>query len=225
MRIDRETETYCPLAHGTGCTNTQHKELRIHYPVDNLIAPILTILHNKGYKTRFCCSGHPDNLPQGISASITFAFQYAIDAPDGFKFTNNSETRIEAVIPRRDKRHPYTVDEANVMIDNNIRILTKWANNLPTLEEYTEIGQRQNYPVSVPVYAAECVQRIMDEGILPYSVECSASRLKGVVKGRVFGHRSISIQDIMPFTGVECSEFNIAWDEVDKLIDACHRAE
>lgn len=33
------------------------------FEVDDLIAPAISILNKKGYRTAFCCSGHPDRCP------------------------------------------------------------------------------------------------------------------------------------------------------------------
>lgn len=49
---------------------------------DDLIAPIISMLNIKGYKTKACCSGHPypgKNYVYGISGETTFVPTYSIE--------------------------------------------------------------------------------------------------------------------------------------------------
>ncbi|MBQ6501541.1 MAG: hypothetical protein IJI87_09240 [Mogibacterium sp.] len=45
-----------------------------HFEVDDLIAPAIAVLNQKGYKTAFCCSGHSDCLHNPELAYIAFEF-------------------------------------------------------------------------------------------------------------------------------------------------------
>lgn len=44
------------------------------FQVDDLIAPVISLLNRKGYKTAFCCSGHPNTDHDPELAYIAFEF-------------------------------------------------------------------------------------------------------------------------------------------------------
>lgn len=98
--------------------------------IDELLIPTIKILNDKGYFTKFCCSGHYT----GQHPRAYIVFQEGIDipfVPNGFKkeFFNNCIS-IESITHLR---KPTFKDFYEIC--DNAKILLKWANKLPYIDE------------------------------------------------------------------------------------------
>ena len=116
-------EIWCPK---TNCCGTLIE-------VDELLIPTIKILNNKGYITKFCCSGHYTG--QHPRAYITFYEGIDVPSiPNGFKKEMfNNCVCIETTLPFRKP----TIGDFYKICDN-AKTLLKWADNLPYYEEDLE---------------------------------------------------------------------------------------
>lgn len=102
--------------------------------IDELMIPTIKILNQKGYFTRFCCSGHYyDQHPNGY-----IMFEEGIEIPnipkDWNKEMHNDCVIIRSTIPDGSGKRP-TIKDFKKICDN-AKILVDWANKLPDNEEY-----------------------------------------------------------------------------------------
>ena len=121
--------------------------------IDELIAPTIAVLNQKGYTTRFCCSGHPENdwfsldrtEESGVQTSANplnayIAFETGIELPtlpEGF------ETERNVVYDRLVIRKWYKVENAHDneyfekarQILDSMKELYEWALTLPEIEQ------------------------------------------------------------------------------------------
>lgn len=92
--------------------------------IDELMVPTILELNEKGYKTRFCCSGH---VYSASSIHIMFegflAREIKNNLPEGFAFV---ESKLDSFIIR----HEFvTEDKYNEILEYN-KILRDWSVNL-----------------------------------------------------------------------------------------------
>jgi hypothetical protein len=101
--------------------------------IDELLIPTIKILNQKGYYTKFCCSGHYyGQHPNGY-----ISFEEGIDIPflpKGFKkeVFNNCVT-IRSTIKDKIGKRPSIKDFKTIC--NNAKILVEWAISLPYNDE------------------------------------------------------------------------------------------
>lgn len=122
--------------------------------IDELIAPTIQVLNRKGYTTRFCCSGHPENdwlyrdsgeeagyhkSANSLNCYIMFAEGITLpDLPDGFEAEENTYYQL----PRLVIKKWYVVENAfdNQYYEKMKQILRTmeqlyaWAMDLPDFE-------------------------------------------------------------------------------------------
>ena len=98
--------------------------------IDELLIPTIKLLNDKGYMTKFCCSGHYTG--QHPRSYITFYEGIDVPSvPNGFeKNMFNGCVIIESSTPLR---RPTYKDFYKIC--DNAKTLLKWANSLPYLEE------------------------------------------------------------------------------------------
>ncbi len=105
--------------------------------LDELIAPTIIMLNQKGYKTKYCCSGHYYN-----SSTTYINFDSNIERfseiPSGFEYDQdvvNSKQVFKAgnTIRKHYNQNKY-IEKYNEVIKSNKELL-KWAINLPYLEK------------------------------------------------------------------------------------------
>lgn len=97
--------------------------------VDELMLPTIKILNQKGYFTKFCCSGHYyDQHPEGY---ITFYEDIKLpNIPKGWHEENfNNCTTIRSFITKGKYRKPKINDFKKIC--NNAKLLVDWAIKLP----------------------------------------------------------------------------------------------
>lgn len=98
----------CPKA---GCNGSM-------YEVDELMLPIIKILNEKGYTTKFCCSGHYYHSPS--SGYLWFEEWVELpNLPEGFSI---------------DKNHYESTDKDFSIICDEAKSLFEWAVNLPEVD-------------------------------------------------------------------------------------------
>ena len=114
------------------------EDVRIFEPVfecDELIAPVISILNRKGYKTQFCCSGHVNSrsLYKDDLQRCYIMFNYKKDLllesgftmPDGFEFDEDPYINDSTVI-----EHYYSKYYDWIEILDTMKALYKWAEQL-----------------------------------------------------------------------------------------------
>ena len=122
--------------------------------IDELIAPVIQVLNQKGYTTKFCCSGHPldDCLfrdsgadkgyyETGIPLESYIAFEEGITLPS-MPPDFNAEQNTYCSISRLTIRKIYYIDNAfdNQFYEKSRKILEtmkqlyQWALDLPDFE-------------------------------------------------------------------------------------------
>lgn len=97
--------------------------------IDKWIIPHIRTLNEKGYITRFCCSGHSD-YPI-YQCYISFVEDYNFDnaiLPDGFVYLKNLKT-IEYIISEKQWEHKSPQEKWSIMVDVWNRLLD-WCNSL-----------------------------------------------------------------------------------------------
>ena len=121
-------------------TNLSNYENRDDFfEVDELIAPIISILNLKGYKTRFCCSGHYDTIDETDQYPATYiAFDDGIVIPSyprnaEFEITNHMSETITCTIRYTKWINNYGDDYYHIydIILDIMREWYDWAVNLP----------------------------------------------------------------------------------------------
>lgn len=113
---------YCPK---TNCDGTLIE-------VDELMIPIIQILNDKGYITKYCCSGHYD----GHHPNAYIMFEDWVELPSipkGFKKDDDCSGHvvIRSTLP---PRTPLLDDFKSIC--NNAKILLDWAVALPYCEDF-----------------------------------------------------------------------------------------
>lgn len=92
--------------------------------IDELLLPIIVKLNQKGYYTRYCCSGHYyDNCP---NCYIMFDEDVLLpNVPKGFILEEDNTIR-----------RTYKNSGENIFLEtlNTIKVLLKWANGLPNVD-------------------------------------------------------------------------------------------
>jgi hypothetical protein len=116
---------------------------------DEWIAPTISLLNSKGYKTGYCCSGHPvyftkysDWQPLGtyilFEEGIVSKFK---DLPNGFYVCNHNSNAIRwQVFEHGKRRFPSRLDyehhhEVIFALAKVLGNLHKWALDLPDLKK------------------------------------------------------------------------------------------
>jgi len=91
------------------------------FEVDDLIAPAISILNKKGYRTAFCCSGHVDCFPNPQLAYIAFEFGCITPEhlPAGWYWESDGQMEYEYDNATKD------------MISEVMAELVVWAESLP----------------------------------------------------------------------------------------------
>ncbi|MBD1379051.1 hypothetical protein [Metabacillus arenae] len=114
---NRYGETFCPKyeCHGNVIE------------LDELIAPVIIMLNQKGYLTKFCCSGHWYEL---VSTPYIYFHEGFIPGtvPESFKIDDHNSDTIRATYEENDQESKY---------DWVIRVnkeLYEWVEGLPELE-------------------------------------------------------------------------------------------
>lgn len=102
--------------------------------VDELLIPTIQILNDKGYTTKFCCSGHyTDQHPNGY-----IMFEDGVELPyipEGFiKDNDYNNTTIRSTLSSTKP----TFEDFKVICDN-AKTLLDWAISLPYCEYYNDI--------------------------------------------------------------------------------------
>ena len=109
------------------------------FEVDELIAPIISTLNKKGYKTSFCCSGHLTSVKEkhgseipNDSCYIMFEKRYSIlnELPKKFKLDCNEITEDKRIIIRK----YYNECNRFYEIMNTMKELYEWVNNMKSLK-------------------------------------------------------------------------------------------
>lgn len=123
----------------------KYKESEDWYECDELMVPIITKLNIKGWKTKYCCSGHINRLNTRYADMVNekcyimfdkgmYSFFNKTNIPEGFIIRSNSSdgsctiSKVignEAVEDGRDDRLP------NIL--NAISTLWEWVNKLPSI--------------------------------------------------------------------------------------------
>lgn len=98
--------------------------------VDELMIPVIKVLNQKGYFTKFCCSGH---YPGNNQTYIMFEDCIELPSlPNGFYFDNNNSNvtiRSKSVCCESCLSDFYNICD-------RIKILTKWAEELPENKQF-----------------------------------------------------------------------------------------
>lgn len=122
LRIDEYADfAFCPKSNCIGKI----------VEVDELLLPTIKILNEKGYTTKYCCSGHwSGQLPNGY-----IMFDEGIDVPNLPKGFIREVSGIDSITIRSDmaRRKP-TLNDFKKICDN-AKVLVDWADNLPQFDE------------------------------------------------------------------------------------------
>ena len=106
--------------------------------VDEMIAPIISLLNKKGYKTRYCCSGHCYECDDGEFRTFTYIlFQdilpKGITLPQGFSHTRTRKNKYDP--KSRSLLEKENIGDSDFSLLSNIfntmRDLYGWAEQLP----------------------------------------------------------------------------------------------
>ena len=130
---------HCGDVYDSSCLNVNDSLGYIHCPktscigtlieVDELLVPTIKILNDKGYTTKFCCSGHYDSQhPNGY-----ISFEYWVELPSvpkGFMLDEDGDgITIRTILPYETP----TIEDFKTICDN-AKILLDWAISLPDFE-------------------------------------------------------------------------------------------
>ncbi|MBQ4590539.1 MAG: hypothetical protein IJP32_12655 [Clostridia bacterium] len=153
--------------------------------IDEWIAPTIQVLNQKGYTTRFCCSGHPLNdnwlfidtsKEKGYYESGNFVRSYIMfeegitlpSLPHDFTSTQNTSAPRPRLVIEKD--HPVTSAAENQFFEKARRILEtmkdlyEWALELPDfVPEKTE--QDSAKPETAVEVIAFCNEKITEYGL------------------------------------------------------------
>ena len=119
----------------------------ILFDVDELFAPMISLLNKKGYKTIYCCSGHirPDEeiiynkkyqkryKNYIIESYISFDISVKLpNIPKGYSYDKSTGSKLDNTIR---KTFNYRKRSENILIDilNNTKSVLKWVKSLPKL--------------------------------------------------------------------------------------------
>ena len=117
----------------------------ILFETDELFAPIISILNKKGYKTKFCCSGHikPESdiiycptytkihKNYDIDSYIVFEEDIKLPSiPDGYKYDEKTDGDLLPNCIRKTFDNHKKVDTILSEIINNTAVVLNWAKNL-----------------------------------------------------------------------------------------------
>ena len=114
----------CPK---TGCSGSM-------FEVDELMLPTIKILNEKGYTTKFCCSGHYYHSPS--SGYLWFEEWVELpNLPKGFSIDKNTKVGI-CIRPTRafDRNHYKSTYKDFSIICDEAKSLFEWAVNLPEVD-------------------------------------------------------------------------------------------
>lgn len=106
---------------------------RINAPlveIDELIAPIISILNKKGYKTEYCCSGHFDRSRTYIVFAEHYVNIIVSNIPDGFELIEGLEEDHLCLGNKLYEYEEFTKERLLSITDNIIK-LWNWAEELP----------------------------------------------------------------------------------------------
>ena len=120
LNVNKSLENiHCPK---TNCIGTLIE-------VDELLVPTIKILNDKGYTTKFCCSGHYDS--QHPNGYIKFEYWVKLPyIPKGFVLDeDNDGITIRTILPCETP----TLEDFKAICDN-AKILLDWAISLPNFE-------------------------------------------------------------------------------------------
>jgi len=110
--------------------------------IDELLIPTIIELNKKGYKTKYCCSGHYDTRPYNSYSSYIY-FQDNIilpNLPSGYMYEQdlypwvNWEDKGRDII-RIDFDGSKNINELSKDIINNAISVLEWAEGLPELNQ------------------------------------------------------------------------------------------
>lgn len=105
---------------------------------EQMVIPIM-MLNTKGYRTKFCCSGHITKSSHG--GYIAFDIHTVPDSvPKGWKLDKEKgyeyETQMRSI--RYSFKQPITAIEKQRTVNKKMESLLKWCEELPKYEEETE---------------------------------------------------------------------------------------
>lgn len=115
------------------------------FEVDELIAPVIQVLNRKGYRTIYCCSGHPEFWKNTFAGTyIMFSEPYhkleTFYFPKDF-FMDDDESKEKNTILRgmglcySNPKYYDSYGESIVGFANSIKNLNDWANALEDRSE------------------------------------------------------------------------------------------
>ena len=122
---------------------TVRLEIKKYVDIDEKIVNAIKILNEKGYTTRYCCSGHPENLDK-IKKDKTNMGTYVTFNSDSIFIDNGMPEKWTRPVRVPNGMYRYFTDEEidnftpNQLIDLAMKELEEWANNLP--ENYYAIN-------------------------------------------------------------------------------------
>lgn len=146
------------------------EELEHTFPVDDLISETISILNKKGYKTRFCCSGHLSNNDSIIEEIDIKDLPFYLDYDYAIKEQNGNKYIVEKFLQ-----------------GNSTYIAFELAIDLPTIPEFFTLDSKFN-SISSKVDWYEGQNKIPDEEVyelilkLNYTLLCWARLLPNLAK-------------------------------------------
>jgi gamma-glutamylcyclotransferase (GGCT)/AIG2-like uncharacterized protein YtfP len=118
LTTHKEGETFCRK-----CSSSLSE-------IDTPMLDIMFDLNKKGYKTEFCCCGHPEPKFY-ITYFVVSGSINGIDAPDGFSSEyKDNRTIITSLVVKKGKVKPSTV-ELEELTKRNLNSLREWVKELP----------------------------------------------------------------------------------------------
>jgi hypothetical protein len=117
-RYERELDS-CPKLNCEGDVNE----------IDDFMIPIIVNLWKKGYKTKYCCSGHMNEFKDHFQCYIMFDQEVPLnDLPSGFKL-DSERNIVEYVVEEKDWFNLSYIDKLDVLRYTN-ESLFKWTKGL-----------------------------------------------------------------------------------------------